>query len=186
MTDPSVLDTAAALVDEAVENFATPEPANLKDEPVFSHEIAFQMYRNARKINASYDRHGRTFFKTMAKSKLEPLPTFPMNWERLAQLAYQEIRAFVHDKKNPEKATVGVRVMEPLFTLKNKVRLVIDDPKSPLGTIIKFVEEIDELHKPWACASFKATEAFRYAVEKLPEEPSWLTRDKPSMPKLVD
>ena len=184
MTDPTALDTAAALVDEAVENFA--KPADSNKEPVLTHAIAFQMYRNARQINASYDRNGREFFRTMAKSKLETLPSFPMNWERLAQLAYQEIRAFVHAKKNPEKATVGVRVMEPLFTLKNKVRLIIDDPKSPLGTIIKFVEEIDEIHKPWACASFKATEVFRYAVEKLPEQPAWAKMDKPPMPKLAD
>ena len=170
MTEQTALETATETADKLIgESVEDKAPKGGID-----HRIAFDMYRKAVENNSSLDPGGRILFRTLAETDLGELEPFPVNWEKLAQLAYQECRMTIKARKPLNKAEVGVRVMEPVFTKKNRVRMVKDDPKSPMGTIIKYDLAISELHKPYAVATFSADEAFRYAVGKLPDEPSWL------------
>jgi hypothetical protein len=171
--EKTALDQAMEMAEKRAEDFVAdeapaPAPARL------DHAMAFEMFRRAVENKSSLDPGGRVLFRTLAETDLGPLEPFPLNWEKLAQLAYQECRVASKEGKRADKVTVGVRVMEPLFTKKNRTNLIAGDRKSPMGTIIKFHMHVHELHKPWSVAEFNAFEVFRFAVDRLPERPSWL------------
>ncbi len=174
-------DDAPTALEQANENVAKVLKGELVTAPDgkrISHELAYSLYEAAVRTKSTLDPEGRTMFRTMAEMAKPPLEPVSINWERLAQLAYQELRVATQQGKNANKATVGVRVGESLFTKKNKLRLVNEDRKSPLGTVLKYHPEIDLMHKPYAFAEFSAREIFHYAVEKMPDTPSWLEEAK--------
>jgi hypothetical protein len=171
----SALAQATTSVETVLDGKTLDGPATAVPGPVLlPHHLAFSLYDSARTTKSPLDPLGRNMYKTMTDTKKPPLDPVFLNWERVSQMAYLEVQKAVTDGRPMSTATVGVRVSESMFTKKNKFRLVADDPKSPLGTILKFNYEIDMLHKPYAFAEFNAYDVFRYAVHKLPDRPSWL------------